>query len=92
LDADTFAQWSIVAAAVPVLAQQLDRAFVLRREPFEDLDRSRFSGAVWTKQTETLAGVDFEVESINRGNISESLYQRRAAQRDALTGNRRRSR
>ena len=72
-----------------MLAQQLDRAFVRSGEAFEYFDGGCFAGAIWTKQTKTLAGEDFQIESVDGRYIRESLDQPRAAQRDPLRGGRR---
>jgi hypothetical protein len=74
LNADPFAERSIVAA-FPMLAQQFDRTLIRRCQAFEYLDGGRFAGAVWTKQSKTLARKHFEIEPVNGRHVCKSLHQ-----------------
>jgi hypothetical protein len=78
LDTNAFTERSIVAS-IPVLAQQLDLTLISEREAFQYLDGSCFAGAIWTKQTKTLAHEYFQIKLIDGRYICESLYETRAA-------------
>jgi hypothetical protein len=67
-----------------MLAQQLNRTFIRRRQTFEYLDGGRLPCPIWPQQPKTLPREHFEIEPIDRSYIRKPLHQPLAPQRDAL--------
>src|SRR5450759_4496351 len=64
-----------VGGVLPAKSEDLDLASIPAREPFQDLDRGCFPGAVGSEETETLAGCDLEIEPVDGLDRSEGLPQ-----------------
>src|SRR5690349_9658466 len=55
---------------IPSLSQNLHLTGGWRKQPLEDFDGGRLSGAVWAQQAEAFARQDFQVESQHRLDLT----------------------
>ena len=44
-------------------------------QAFENFDRARFAGSVWSEQPEDFPGMDLEIDAFNRFDVSVRLPQ-----------------
>src|SRR6185369_11201269 len=83
LNANLLAQ-RLIVPGVPMLAQQLNRTFVRRRQTLEYLDSRRLPRPIWPKQPKTLSDEHLQIEPINGRHIRKPLHQPLTPQRHAL--------
>src|SRR6185295_11809505 len=61
------------APSAPALAEHAHLAGVRRVQPLEDLDRRGLARAVGPEQAEALAGMDLEIEAVDRDDVVVAL-------------------
>src|SRR5436190_108463 len=81
LDSQPLTQGAAGRSVPPTRAENLDIAGIGQRQPFQDLDRRRLSGAVGAEQSEALAGSDDEIETRDRDDVPETLPEGAAVDR-----------
>ena len=73
LNAQPFAEGPPSRAVIPAHAQDFDVAGVGEGEAFQDLDGGGLPGAIGPQETETLTGIDGEVQSRDGENVGVAL-------------------